>query len=69
MRYQLHVYLNDDNIIDDYVIKEIKTTSISFSKLVKALLFIYFKHARKSEPDFKTADFVKLVDARLTKER
>lgn len=70
MTHQLHCYLNDDKKIDDFIIQNLRTTKTGFSNLVRALLYIYFKHGTKDDDNFETADFVKLVDARLmTKER
>ena len=67
MTHQLHCYLNDDKKIDDFIIQNLKSTKIGFSNLVRALLYIYFKHGTKDDDNFQTADFVNLVDARIKK--
>lgn len=67
MIHQLHFYLNDDKKIDDFIIQELRETNTGISNLVRSLLYIYLKYKRnaKESGEFDTADFVKLVDARI----
>ena len=67
MIHQLHFYLNDEKKIDDFIIQELRTTNTGISNLVRSLLYIYLKHRRQSTEsgEIDTADFVKLVDARI----
>lgn len=71
MIHQLHFYLNDEKKIDDFIIQELRTTNTGISNLVRSLLYIYLKHRRKANEsgEFDTADFVKLVDARINENK
>ena len=67
MRHQLHFYLNDDKITDDFIIQEIKKES-NLSNLIKSLLYVYYKEL-KPYGERKTEDLAQILKATLTKER
>ena len=56
MRHTLTFYLNDDNITDDFIIKELKTEK-NVSGLVKSLLWDYYKY---SKPYVQTKEQTKM---------
>ena len=45
MRHQMNFYLNDDNIIDAFIILELKKER-NISGLVKSLLWTYYKEVK-----------------------